>query len=110
MDKGRIKVPVVAANQMSASYTTRARDFKIKKIDEKNELDSSNKDYMGSSFLLGESMLVPTNDGDLLTELNQLEKRKSTTKDELHLQRRRSMAPAQLFNTQKSKQRVRVKP
>ena len=54
-------------------------------------------------------MILPTNDNNLLADMNQLEQRKSTNKDQLHSQRRRSMAPAQLFYTQKSKYKARVK-
>ena len=79
VDKGRIKVPTKGIGQMSASYT-QGRDFKIKKNEEKkNKLEESNQDYMGASFLNGESVLVPTmEDNDLLSGLNNLESRNST--------------------------------
>ena len=64
---------------MSASYT-QGKDFKIKNNEEKkNKLEESNQDYMGASFLNGESVLVPTmEENDLLSGMNNLESRDSS--------------------------------
>ena len=42
--------------------------------------------------------------------MNNIESRKSTNKDEMRAQRRRSMVPAPLFHTQKQPKRVKIRP